>query len=81
MINPEKRFLPCDFWQKRRCCWPWSALGDAGAVPLVTRSCTNVSDQKERNIWGLLGGRNRLLPCGKGRLASPGSGSAASKEG
>lgn len=51
----------CNFWHKRRHCWPWLALGDAAAVPLVTRHCTNVADQKQRNIWGLLGGRNR--PC------------------
>lgn len=76
----ETGFWPCGFWHKRRCCCLRAALGHAGAVLLVTRSCANVADPKERNIRGLRGGRTTLLPCSKGRFVSPGSRVAASEE-
>ncbi|XP_050183697.1 uncharacterized protein LOC126646402 [Myiozetetes cayanensis] len=59
--------------------------GAAGSGAVLTQSQElrkggrSGGEREERNIWEPRGGRRRLLPCGRGRSASPGSGGASSK--
>lgn len=72
-------FVPCGFWQKRRCCWPRSAIGDAAAVPAGREELRKCGRLKGEKLWGLFGARNKLLAARAGWRAW--AGGAASKEG